>query len=289
MKRSVVVSKAECISSEGCDTSLSLETPLNSTIRKEYICPENRSTEWIIKPKDSNEGTCLFYCIYNSLSSMKLRAKFCNYEKSADKAKFFRKFCLDNFRDFKFHKYGYTADHMFMYLQYLEYLGNIKSFKWHRLEDNKKIDKTIKCNQHIFKHSRIYNGSDKKQLNVTYILFGYSTPSNAKPTETSKFFAKSCGKYFGFQLSSGNYDMSGKKEYRNFYLWKSFNKWQHNVKALPGTSKRDWPPHGTAVSVDACGRAHIFDTANDKVRDFSLNNLARVSCHLFKTFAFQIE
>jgi hypothetical protein len=127
-------------------------------------------------------------------------------------------------------------------------------------------------------------------LNVTYILFGFSTPSNAKKTlENSKFFARKCGSYFKVPLPIANYDMSGKKEYRNSYLWKIFNKWQHEVRALAGTRNDDWPPHGTAISVDACGRVHIHDTANDKVRDFTLTNLARVSCHLFQTYVFQIK
>ena len=53
----------------------------------------NRTQEKLVKPKDPDDGTCLFYAMYNALRSPILRAKFSQYSPEYDRALNFKNFC----------------------------------------------------------------------------------------------------------------------------------------------------------------------------------------------------
>jgi len=241
--------------------------------RGDSIVPKRKrrsddTREKIIKSPVSNEYTCLYYAMYNSLRTEKHRMAF-SKGNLQHPSKAFVDFMINEHTSpeviERIKGEGYTADDMRKYLFHLKDNGWIKEFQW---------QKQKKWSLSIF----FCSGSVTPQ---NHILFANSLTSNMK--ERAKERMDKVKK--NYKKNAKKYKAEGKRlcdlqheEFLKFY--EVFQK---------ETEEEEFHPHGGALQRDDKGKTYYFDSGKEYVMcEPTIEQLYFLLTQLYKSMRFQI-
>jgi hypothetical protein len=208
----------------------------------------------IIK-SNSNENVCMFYALFNALQPLGLHHAFSAYAPGPN-------YCV-NYLEFMKHEEkikakriksdGFTPEDMRRYLQWLKAAGFIKSYLWLSKTDKWKPSTTLCC-----------------QTNGPLIHLLSANATYGDDRDTAAALIRKAREDAGPKLKGPA-------------LWKleydAYNKWSDSMNKV-------WT-HGIAVS-SVNKKACIFDTARNKVVDFTIENLSWSVHGIFAVHQFMI-
>ena len=225
--------------------------------------------EKIVKSPVTNEYTCLYYAMYNSLRTEKHRMAF-SKGNLQHPSKAFVDFMINEQTPQeqidRIKEEGYTALDMLKYLLHLKDNGWIKEFQWEK-------------QRYEWSLSNFFCSGSVKPEN--HILFALSVPSTMK-TEAMKRMKKVNEDY---KNNKKKYNAEGKtlshlqhEEYINFY--KVYTK---------GMKGYEHHPHGGALQRDDKGKTYYFDSGKEYVMyEPTIEQICCLLTHLYKSIKFQI-
>jgi hypothetical protein len=241
--------------------------------RGDSIVPKRKprsddTREKIIKSPVSNEYTCLYYAMYNSLRTEKHRMAF-SKGNLQHPSKAFVDFMINEHTSPKvierILKEGYTADDMHKYLFHLKDNGWIKEFQWQK--------------QYKWSLSNFFCSGSVTPQNL--ILFANSLTSDMK--ERAKLRMQKVKK--DYEKNKKKYKAEGKRlcELQHIEFLKFYDVFQKE------TDKNEFHPHGGALQRDDKGKTYYFDSGKEYVMyEPTIEKLYFLLTQIYKSMRFQI-
>ena len=240
--------------------------------RGDSIVPKRKrrsddTREKIIKSPVSNEYTCLYYAMYNSLRTEKHRMAF-SKGNLQHPSKAFVDFMKNEHTSPKvierIEEEGYTADDMFKYLFHLKDNGWIKEFQWQKQ-----------------KKWSLSNFFCSGFVTPNHILFANSLTSNMK--EKASLRMKKVKKHY--EKNKNKNKAEGKRlcDLQHIEFLKFYDVFQKE------TDEEEFHPHGGALQRDDKGKTYYFDSGKKYVMcEPTIEQLYFLLTQLYKSMRFQI-